>query len=141
LALVPPLDHAALLALTGNQELVLIFVVLPIVAVGPVIAFVNWRWRAAPAPVRISTILAEGQPARGEVVAVRNLGNILDMKPMVRLELRATVGSEPPFELEVVQAFPRNAVGLLKPGIRLELRVMPDRTAGAVVWDPTGQNY
>ncbi len=108
--------------------------VLPFVVAGPVIAFVSWRSSGTPPPVRTSTILAEGDPAEGEVVSVKLLGTFLDMRPMVRFALRVHVGSDGPFDLEVVQSLPRAVARDFHPGDVVELRLTADRSAGAVVW-------
>jgi hypothetical protein len=120
---------------TGTQELVLLFVVLPFVVVVPVVAFVSWRWRNTPAPPRTSVILAEGEPGDAEVLSVRQLGGPLEVRPMVRFEVRVRTSSAPePFDLEIVQALPRGSAGAVRPGDVLDVRVMADHSAGAVVW-------
>jgi hypothetical protein len=112
-------------------------VVLPFVMAGLVVPFVAWRHRGDPKPVLTSEILATGDRARAEILSVRSLGNILDVKPMVRFVLRVTPG--PPgaagetFDLEVVQSIPRSLVGVYRAGDTVEVRLTPDRSAGAVV--------
>ena len=123
-----------MLGLTKGQALLLLFVVLPFLVAGVVIAFVSWRWSGRPAPIRTSAILADGYPADAEVLAVRQLGNILDTRPMVRFSLRVNPGAdEEPFELEVVQSLPRDAFRQIRPGQVVEVRLTADRSAGAVV--------
>ena len=97
-------------SLSSNQtkELLFLFVVLPFLVAGLVIAFVSWRSSSGPPPIRTSTILAEGQPAEGEVLAVKPLGSILEVRPMIRFSLRVRArGDDEPFDLEVVQSLPR----------------------------------
>ena len=77
-------------AVSQGLVLVVLFVVLPFVVAGGVIAFVSWRSVQQPAPLRTSEILRTGEPGRGEVLAVRNLGTILEVRPMVRIDLRVT---------------------------------------------------
>lgn len=77
-------------AVSQGLVLVVLFVVLPFVVAGGVIAFVSWRSGQQPAPLRTSEILRTGEPGRGEVLAVRNLGTILEVRPMVRIDLRVT---------------------------------------------------
>jgi hypothetical protein len=123
------------LGVTQIQALIALFVLLPFVVAAGVIAFVSWRWKGRPPPVRTSTILAEGYAAEAEVLAVKTLGGFLDMRPMVRFSLRVTAGpGEAPFELEVVQSLPRDAVREIRAGDVVEVRLTADRSAGAVVW-------
>lgn len=94
------------------------------------------RWLSkGPRPLLTSELLATGTPAEGTIVKTKNLGNILDTKPMIRINLEATVeGESEPFELVVVQSFPRSVVGLFRPGDVVQLRVSPDRSTGAIEW-------
>jgi hypothetical protein len=124
-----------MLGLTQGQALVLLFFVLPFLVAGVVIALVAWRSSGGPAPVRTSAILAGGQPAEAEVLALKPLGTILDMRPMVRFSLRVNPGpNEEPFELVVVQSLPRAAAREIRPGDVVEVRLTADHSAGAVVW-------
>jgi hypothetical protein len=123
------------LGLTQGQALVLLFFVLPFLVAGVVIALVSWRSSGGPAPVRTSDILATGQPAEAKVLALKSLGNILDMRPMLRFSLQVNPGAgEEPFELVVVQSLPRGAAREIRPGDVVEVRLTADRSAGAVVW-------
>lgn len=125
---------AALFGLSTTQALVVLFVLLPFALAGVVVPLVAWTHRHDPTPVRTSDILATGTSARAEIVSVRSLGTIVDLKPMVRFVLRVTVpDGEAPFDLEVVQAIPRSLVGAYRPGDRVEVRLTADRSAGAVV--------
>jgi hypothetical protein len=119
--------------MTQVQALVLLFVVLPFIVAGGVIAFINWRSSAEPSPVRTSTVLATGEPGDGEVLAIRSFGGLLDTRPMVRLDLRVTTAGEPAFELQVTQSLPRPFARGLRVGDHVEVRVLADRTAAAVV--------
>ncbi len=124
-----------MLGVTQVQALVLLFVLLPFLVAAAVIAFVSWRSKGDPPPIRTSTILAEGYPAEAEVVAVKTLGGFLDMRPMVRFALRVNAGpGEAPFDLEVVQSLPADVARRIRAGDVLDVRVTADRSAGAVVW-------
>ncbi len=128
---------ASLFGLSANQALVVLFVLLPFAVAAVIVPFVAWRSRNWPKPVLTSEILATGERATGEIQAVKVLGTIVDLRPMVRLNLNVSAyGGEEPFELEVVQSFPRSVIYGLRPGERVEMRLTPDHTAGAVVWDP-----
>jgi hypothetical protein len=126
---------ASLFGLSPTQALVVLFVVLPFAVAAVVIPFVAWRHSNDPKPVLTSEVLAHGQPARAEIVSVRQLGTILDVRPMVRFTLRVTGGADDvPFELEVVQSLPRYAVRDFRPGDQVEVRLTADHSAGAIVW-------
>lgn len=119
--------------LSPVQALVILFVVLPVVLGAVIVPLVGWRTSKGPRPVLTSDILATGQPARGEILEVRSLGTILDVKPMVRFRLRVSEPAGEPFDLTVVQALPRSLVGRFRRGDVVELRVTADRSAGAIV--------
>lgn len=121
------------LGLSPVQALVILFVVLPIVAAAVIVPLVGWRTSKGPRPVLTSEILATGQPARGEILEVRSLGTILDVKPMVRFRLRVSAPADEPFDLTVVQSLPRSLVGRYRRGDVVELRVTSDRAAAAIV--------
>lgn len=129
---------ASLFGLSTNQALVVLFVLLPFALAAIVIPFVAWKTRKWPKPPMLtSEILATGERAEGEILSVKNLGTIVDLRPMVRMVLSVSApGGENPFELEVVQSFPRSVVYMFRPGEKVEVRLSPDHSAGAVVWDP-----
>jgi hypothetical protein len=52
---------------------------------------------------------------------------------MVRLDLRVTTAANPAFDLQVTQSLPRPYARALRVGDRVEVRVLPDRSAAAVV--------
>ncbi len=121
-------------ALSQGVALLGLFVVLPFVVAGAVIVFVSWRSSRGPAPLRTSEILASGDRAEADVLSVRNLGTVLDVRPMVRLDLRIRMGgSAAPFDRSVTQSVPRAMVRDLEPGAVVEVRVTPDRADAAVV--------
>jgi hypothetical protein len=123
------------LGVTQTQALLVLFVLLPFPVAGAVIAFVAWRSSSDPPPVLTSVILADGDPATAEVLSVKALGGLVDIRPMVRFSLRVNAGpDEAPFELEVVQSLPRGAAREIHAGDLVEVRVTADRSAGAVVW-------
>jgi hypothetical protein len=124
---------ASLFGFSQTQALVVLFVIAPFAVAAVVVPLVAWRHSGGPAPLRTSDILARGDPGRAEVVSVRNVGNLLDARPMVRFVLRVTSDPEP-FELEIVQSLPRSAVSGFRAGDVVDVRLTPDRRAGAVVW-------
>ncbi len=126
---------ASLFGLSPTQALVVLFVVLPFAVAAVVIPFVAWRNASGPRPILTSEILAHGVLAQAEILSVRQLGTFLDLRPMVRFQLRVTASpADAPFELEVIQSLPRYAVRDFRPGDRIEVRLTPDHAAGAVVW-------
>lgn len=120
-------------AVTTTVALVLLFVVLPFVVAGGVIAFISWRGDGDTPPVRTSAVLRDGAPATAEVLSVRNLGNVLDVRPMICVGLRITPSGEEAFDLEVTQSFPRSEVRQIRVGDRVDVRVLADRSAAALV--------
>ena len=126
---------APLLGLTQAEGLVLIFVVLPFAVAAVVVPFVVWRSSRGPKPILTSEILASGIRGEAEILSMRTLGSILEVRPMVRFQLKVRPGpDEAPFDLEVVQSLPRSVISEFRSGDVVEVRFTPDRTAGAVVW-------
>jgi hypothetical protein len=87
-----------------------------------------------PTPVLTREILASGTPATATILSVTNLGTIVELRPMVRFRLLVTADSDSAsFELEVVQAVPRQMIGEFRVGDVVEIRLTADQAAGAVV--------
>jgi hypothetical protein len=120
-------------AISQSTALVLLFVVLPIVLAPIVVAFVAWRAPAPPPGTRTSELLSDGEAATAELVGWRDKGAFLELRPMVAFEL--IVAGEAPFELTVVQSVPRRLLSRLERGMTLDVRLSPDRAAGAIVFD------
>jgi hypothetical protein len=120
-------------AITQVQALVVLFVLLPFVVAAGVIAFVSWRSSDGPPPVRTSDILATGERGDAEILAIRSFGGLLDTRPMVRLDLRVSTAGDDAFDLQVTQSLPRPYARRLRVGDRVEVRILADRSAGAVV--------
>ena len=122
--------------LSTNQALVVLFVLLPFALAALIVPFVAWRTRNWPKPMLTRDILATGERAYGEIVTVKNMGTIVDFRPMVKVVLNVSAPDiDSPFEMEVVQSFPRSVIYGLRPGETVEMRLSPDRCAGAIVWD------
>ncbi|HET9077078.1 MAG TPA: hypothetical protein VFN68_09100 [Acidimicrobiales bacterium] len=121
--------------LSTNTALVILFVLLPFVLAAVIFPLVQWRHSGGPRPVRTSEILSGGLPGRAQILSVQPLGSVLDARPMVRFRLMVSSGARPePFELEVVQSFPRAAARRFRPGESVDVRLTPDLSQGAVVW-------
>ena len=125
-----------MIALSQVQALVILFVLLPFLVAAGVIAFISWRSSGDPPPVRTSDILATGETGHAEILAIRSFGGLFDTRPMVRLDLRITPRDGDVFDLQVTQSFPRAYARTLKPGDRVEVRVLADRAHAAVVATP-----
>ena len=123
------------------MALVLLFVVLPFVVAGVVVAYIWWRSSGGPAPLRTSDVLATGEPAEAEVLSVKAMTGPLDVRPMVKMGLRISLGGQPALELEVTQAMPRSRLRDLRPGDVVEVRVTADRAAAAVVLGPAATGH
>lgn len=130
-----PAPLALVFGLTQIQALVVLFILLPIGLAGVLVPLLV-RWMSkGPKPILTSDLLAHGTLAEGEVLRVRNVGNLLDPRPMVRFKLRVTAAAaDEPFELEVVQSVPRSLVSSFRPGDLVRVRLSEDRSAGAIEW-------
>ncbi len=121
------------MSVSQSLALVALFVLLPIVVGGIVMALISWRAPRVPAGTRTSELLAHGEPGQAEVVAMRALGGFLDMRPMVRIQLHVHPERGEDFDLTVVQAVPRRQLDDVRPGADVVVRLTPDHSAGAVV--------
>ena len=119
--------------MTQSGALIILFVFLPVV-VGVVVMVLVGRHGPQPAPgTRTSEILAQGERADGEVLSARPRGTPLFLRPMVEVRVRVFPAAGDPFELTVVQSMARTDLRELNPGRRIEVRLGPGRTTGAVV--------
>ncbi len=110
------------------MALLLIFIVLPIVLVGPVIWYVSWRNRDDQPAMLTSEVLATGEPARAEIIAMKAYGGFLDARPMVRFSLRVDGR-----DVDTTQSVPRDILRTLAPGMQVDVRITTDRAHVAVV--------
>lgn len=128
----------SLFGLSTTEALVILFVILPVALAAVIFPLVAWRAERSGGekPVLTSDILASGVPGRAQIVSVRPLGSIVDMRPMVSFRLKVvTSPAGEPFDLEVIQSFPRSALRQFRPGDTVEVRLTPDLSRGAVVWN------
>ena len=113
----------------------ILFVVLPFVLAAILVPIMVWRNSGGSPPVLTSEVLATGLPGRAEILSVRTLGSIVEVRPMVRFVLQITpAAGGDPFDLEVVQALPRGVIGRFRKGDTVEVRFTADHAYGAVVW-------
>ncbi len=127
---------ASLFGLSTVQALVVLFIVLPIAAGAVIVPLVAWRISSSgPPPIRTSELLSSGIPVIAQIVSVKTLGSILEVRPMVRFVLRVQTSPDgDPFEIEVVQSLPRSVIGGFRSGDMVDARLSADLSAGAVVW-------
>jgi hypothetical protein len=117
-------------ALTQALELLALFVLLPFVVAAGVIWFISWRSRDQTPPVRTSDVLATGDAAQAEILAIKTFGGFLDARPMVRFTLRVEGTDE---RLDVTQSVPRHRLRELSKGDLVDVRLTPDHQNGAIV--------
>ena len=86
--------------------------------------------------------LAEsGDPATAQVNAARDTGTVVNMQPVMEIDLLVFVKGRPPYPVSVQQIVPLSQVGCLTPGTRLP--VMIARAEPEAIWidwgpGPTG---
>ena len=118
--------------MSTTAQLLLLFVVLPLIVTPIVVLIVVRRAPDLPEEYRISSLLDHGEPAQAELLEWKNKGPFLfDSRPMVSFRLKLEGGDE----LVVVQSTPRDVVGRLVRGMPVDVRLSRDRIAGAIVWD------
>ncbi|GAC1528318.1 MAG: hypothetical protein NVS3B12_00100 [Acidimicrobiales bacterium] len=120
--------------------LLLLFVVAPFLVAGLVVGVMAWTSRKDEPPVRTSTVLRTGRQVWAEVIRARTLGSVLDVRPMVEVTVRISDEETGTREVTITQAMPRGAVRTLRPGEQVELRVLAEHSAAAIVLPdpPTG---
>ena len=115
--------------MSGTAWLLLIFIVLPIVVTPFVVSFVARRSPDVPVEHRTSWLLDHGEPMEATLVSWKNKGPfMLDGHPMVAFKL--DVDGAP---VDITQPVSRAVVSRLSEGMTLDVRVSPDRRAGAIV--------
>jgi hypothetical protein len=109
----------------------LLFVLLPLVLAPLVIWFVARHSPDVPKAYRTSELLLDGEPAQAELLEWKNKGPfLLDSRPMVAFKLRI-IGED--VEMSITQSVPKPLLSGLSEGMTLDVRLSPDRTAGAIV--------
>ena len=77
--------------------------------------------------------LAEsGDPATAQVNGARDTGTVVNMQPVMEIDLLVFVEGQPPYPATLQQVVPIAQVGRLAPGTRLP--VMIDRTDPGAIW-------
>lgn len=105
--------------------------VLPFFVAGIVIFIVVSRSPDVPAGLRTSSLLADGEPATGELLDWKVKSTVfMDRRPMVAMRIAVRDAGE----LNVTQAIPRPLLAALQEGMTLDLRLSPDGAAAAVIF-------
>jgi len=77
--------------------------------------------------------LAEsGDPATAQVNAARDTGAVVNMQPVMEIDLLVFVEGQPPYPATLQQIVPMAQVGRLTPGTRLP--IMVDRNDPGAIW-------
>ena len=120
-------------ALSDGMALLFLFVILPVFLALAVAALVQWRSAPVPQELRTSDLLRDGAPGEATLLDWRTPGqSFLDRRPMVtfRLSLSGVDGAE----LFVTQSVTRAVLRSLERGMIVDVRLSPDRRAGAIVF-------
>lgn len=78
-----------------------------------------------------ATLAADGEAATAQVNAARDTGTMINMQPVLEIELLVFPQGRPPYPATVSQVVSIAQVGRLAPGTRLAVKVDP-RSPGAV---------
>lgn len=121
------------------MALLFLFVVLPVFLALAVAALVQWRSAPVPAELRTSDLLRDGTPGEATVLEWRTPGqSFLDRRPMVTFRLSLAGPGHESEELHITQSVTRDVLRSLEPGMTVDVRLSPDRKAGAIVFPEPG---
>ena len=121
-------------AVTQSAALVFLFVILPFVLAVVVAWFVERRSEPYPAERTTSVILREGTPAEATLADWRlPPQSFLDRHPMVTFDVE--VHGDAPTAMQITQSVRRAVLRSLEKGMTVDVRLSPDREAGAIVFD------
>lgn len=80
-------------------------------------------------------LAVSGQPATAQVNAARDTGAVVNLQPVLEIDLLVLPEGQPPYPVTLRQIVPMAQVGRLAPGARLSVKVDPaDRSAIWVDW-------
>ena len=74
-------------------------------------------------------LAATGEPAEAQVIGVRDTGALLNMQPVLEIDLLVTRTGMPPYPATVRQVVAHAQLARLTPGATLHVRVDPDDPA------------
>jgi len=82
-----------------------------------------------------AALAISGEPAIAQVNAARDGGAMLNMQPMMEIDLLVLPEGRPPYPVTLRQVVPMAQVGRLTPGTRLSIKIDPqDQSAVWVDW-------
>ena len=122
-----------MMALSDGVALLFLFVILPVFLALAVAALVQWRSAPVPPELRTSDLLRAGSPGEATLLEWRTSGqSFLDRRPMVTFRL--SLAGADPTELHITQSVTRAVLRSLERGMTVDVRLSPDRKAGAIVF-------
>ncbi len=71
-------------------------------------------------------VLTKGVPATAQHLSMAETGTTVNQQPLVEFGLRVHRDGQEPYEVKVKQVLPRLLLGTVKPGIQVNVKVMPD---------------
>ncbi len=71
-------------------------------------------------------VLTKGVPASAQHLSMAETGTTVNQQPLVEFGLRVHRDGQEPYEVTVKQVLPRLLLGTVKPGIQVNVKVMPD---------------
>jgi hypothetical protein len=78
----------------------------------------------------VATQLAgAGEPATAQVLAARDTGTLINMQPVLEIDLLVTRAGSPPYPATVSQLVPHAQLGALTPGATISVRIDPTNPA------------
>jgi hypothetical protein len=79
-----------------------------------------------------AALAANGKPGTAQVNTARDTGTMMNLQPVVEIDLLVFLQGQPPYPITVSQVVPVAQVGRLVPGARLTVKV--DRAAPDKIW-------
>lgn len=100
---------------------------LPLVIGSIVLSFVvaAWLGKGILGNATNRGVLAKGVPATAQVLSMAETGTTVNQQPLVEFGLQVHRDGEEPYEVKVKQVLPRLLLGTVKPGVQVNVKVMP----------------
>jgi hypothetical protein len=74
-------------------------------------------------------LTASGEPATAQVLAARDTGTLINMQPVLEIDLLVNRAGQPPYPATVSQLVPHAQLGALPPGTTISVKVDPTNPA------------